>query len=890
MKLCKLFPITICLLFFTTINAQKWHKIFDPIADQRFCKVFENPDNTISILTRFSFTEHRFTKLNEEGEIIDEIDFTLPLTSFRPSDYISLGAGDFAVVCQTNFLNSNLVRVVKFNDAGLVYWSQNIDSNTFDLRPSTLSLQANGNISVTGIAELFVNSNDDQRILLAELNTNDGELVTGFLFDTPAQYSAGIRVNKLENGNYIFIEGENFENIINVYGPLSIRQYYALELAPDGEIVHRIKLGDWTSGDAYQNKLDILSPDSIVVVTNRDVFLLNADLEIVWSRRTDLRIQEVKVDKSKKVIAIIGLSFAPLDNKGPSVLVIDFSGNVVTSKTHITQPHVSSSVEAFGLDLSENGYILASVRRKESNLNFLDCFKTDQLGLINDYQVIDVYSTCDQYTIPTPSITIPINECGDDPSLSINSKVTSSDLICTFKTLSNRIQTLTRVVTDSCGTSDTIIQIIHYEEVEPSITCCDYSVISQNEDGATIQFEPVTVDASCRPYTLYHLDSFDMNENVFFPSGIHSINFLLVNETCFALDSINQSFTIEIAFIDEDGDGFEASVDCDDNNENVNPDQEEEIYNGLDDDCDPTTLDDDLDLDGFVLAEDCDDNNADINPDQEEEVYNGIDDDCDPTTLDDDLDEDGFVLAEDCDDNNVDINPDQEEEVYNGIDDDCDPTTLDDDLDEDGFVLAEDCDDNNENVNPDQEEEVYNGIDDDCDPTTLDDDLDEDGFVLAEDCDDNNADINPDQDEEVYNGIDDDCDPTTLDDDLDEDGFVLAEDCDDNNAEINTDAIEIPNNGIDEDCDGEDLILSIHEIGNASINIFPNPTSSYINLEVDGDLEFNAIIYDLNGKIMIRENNAERIFLNNLSCGTYLIEIRDVNSNARIIEKIIVMN
>jgi uncharacterized repeat protein (TIGR01451 family) len=84
----------------------------------------------------------------------------------------------------------------------------------------------------------------------------------------------------------------------------------------------------------------------------------------------------------------------------------------------------------------------------------------------------------------------------------------------------------------------------------------------------------------------------------------------------------------------------------------------------------------DFDEDGYALWEDCDDTNADVNPSLAEVAYDGLDNDCDTSTLDDDLDGDGYVLAEDCDDTNSDINPDIEEIPDNGIDEDCDGSDL----------------------------------------------------------------------------------------------------------------------------------------------------------------------------------------------------------------------
>lgn len=101
--------------------------------------------------------------------------------------------------------------------------------------------------------------------------------------------------------------------------------------------------------------------------------------------------------------------------------------------------------------------------------------------------------------------------------------------------------------------------------------------------------------------------------------------------------------------------------------------------------------------------------------------YDGVDNDCNATTLDDDLDEDDFLLAEDCDDLNEAVNPEATETPYDGVDNDCDDTTLDDDLDQDGFVVVDDCDDLDPTVNPGVIEVLDDGVDNDCDPTTTDD-------------------------------------------------------------------------------------------------------------------------------------------------------------------------
>ena len=264
---------------------------------------------------------------------------------------------------------------------------------------------------------------------------------------------------------------------------------------------------------------------------------------------------------------------------------------------------------------------------------------------------------------------------------------------------------------------------------------------------------------------------------------------------------------------DADHDGFVDAEDCKPDDVNVHPDGVERC-NGQDDDCDGKVDEGDYDADddgyddqvacyGLPGEMDCRDDDASVHPGAAE-TCDYVDEDCNGTIDDGDLDGDGALTCDDCDDLDAFILPGAAE-ACDGLDNDCDDLVDDGwDFDGDGYSECQgDCEPEDGDFGPDADE-ACDGVDNDCDGRVdEDDDLDADGVPTCEgDCDDTDASAFPGA-EEVCDGVDNDCDASSDEAvDADGDGYSLClGDCDEASSAAIPGGVETCD-GVDNDCNG----------------------------------------------------------------------------------------
>ena len=84
--------------------------------------------------------------------------------------------------------------------------------------------------------------------------------------------------------------------------------------------------------------------------------------------------------------------------------------------------------------------------------------------------------------------------------------------------------------------------------------------------------------------------------------------------------------------------------------------------------------------------------------------------------------------------------------------------------------------------------------------------------------------------------------------------------------------------------------LSTTEVAMDGIDIYPNPASEIININVQEEVSFTAKLYDLSGKLISTHKNKDQINVSELDNGVYLLELREESTDRKRIEKIIVNN
>lgn len=78
--------------------------------------------------------------------------------------------------------------------------------------------------------------------------------------------------------------------------------------------------------------------------------------------------------------------------------------------------------------------------------------------------------------------------------------------------------------------------------------------------------------------------------------------------------------------------------------------------------------------------------------------------------------------------------------------------------------------------------------------------------------------------------------------------------------------------------------VSLNEMSMPNVSIYPNPTTGILNVDIDND--FDAVVYNYQGQVMMKMNgNNRQLNLSNLTAGIYFVEIR--TNNHAFVKKVI---